>query len=108
MLVPVSVTATFAKTRPIKLPPVMVTDPPVALPARIFPWNSGDSVEVDSVTAAPTDQNTLHACAPLAMTTWNPLPVRAAPTLKIQIPFGFVDPSSVKVVFVNVTVAGKQ
>jgi hypothetical protein len=48
-------------------------------------WNSGGSVEVDSVTAAPTDQNTLHACAPLAMTTWNPLPVRAAPTLKVAL-----------------------
>jgi hypothetical protein len=44
------------------------------------------------------------------MTTWNPVPVRAAPTLKIHIPFpvGFVDPSSVNVVSVNVTAAGKQ
>jgi hypothetical protein len=42
------------------------------------------------------------------MTTWNPLPVRAAPTLKIQIPFGFEDPSRVNVVFVNVNPAGKQ
>jgi hypothetical protein len=42
------------------------------------------------------------------MTTWNPVPVRAAPTLKIHIPLGFVDPSSVNVVSVNVTAAGKQ
>src|SRR5579863_5916792 len=107
MLAPVSVTAPFAKTRPIRLPPVMVTAPPAA-PARMFPWNSGGSVEVDSVTAAPTAQNTLHGSAPLTVTTWNPLPVRAPATSKIQIPFGFVDPSSVSVVFVNVTPAGKQ
>ena len=48
MLVPVMVTATFAKTRPIRLPPVMVTEPPAALPARMFPWNSGGSVDVES------------------------------------------------------------
>jgi hypothetical protein len=109
-LVPVIVTAVFAKTRPATLPPVMVMLPPAAVwaPASMFPVNSGGSVEVDNVVSAPTAQNTLHGCAPLVMTTWNPLPVRAAPTLKIQIPFGFVDPSSVNVVFVNVTAAGKQ
>ena len=58
--------------------------------------------------SASTAQNTLQACAPLAMTTWNPLPVRAPSTLKIQIPFGFVAPSSVNVVSVNVTAAAKQ
>jgi hypothetical protein len=35
MLVPVSVTATFAKTRPINLPPVTVTEPSAALPAAL-------------------------------------------------------------------------
>src|SRR3954469_2043275 len=107
MLVPVRVTASFARTRPITLPPVIVMLP-VGPPARMFPWKSGGNVEVVNVTPAPTAQNTLHGCAPLAITTWNPLPERAAPTLKIQIPFGFVEPSRVSVVSVKVAAAGKQ
>jgi hypothetical protein len=99
-VVPVIVTAAFAKARPAKVPPVVV----MAAPARIFPWNT----EVVNVAAALTCQNTLHAFPPLAMTTLKFFPVSAPaawdPTLKIQGPF----PVSVNTLSVNVTAAGKQ
>ena len=77
---PVSDTATFANARPTKVPPVMVTEPPVGLPARMLPLNS----EVVMVTPALGAQYTLHGCPPPAITTEKLVPVRAAPILKIH------------------------
>jgi hypothetical protein len=101
-VVPVIVRATLANARPAMEPPVKVMDPSVVLPARMLPLKA----EVVIVAASPTDQNTLHGCPVPAMTTEKLVPVRAAPTLKIQIPFE--GPLSVNVVSVNVTSAGKQ
>src|SRR6202171_6724407 len=95
---PVMDTAPFAKTRPIKVPPVLVKLP-VGPPARMFPWN----VEAVNVLSAPTSQYTLQGWPPLAMTTWNPVPVRPASILKTQTALGLFWASSVKVLLVNVS-----
>src|SRR5437899_2564049 len=87
-LAPVIVTATFAKARPARAPPVKVIDP---APARMFPLKA----EVVMVTSAFGAQNTLHGCPPLAMTTEKPVPVRAAPILKIQTALALPPASSV-------------
>src|SRR5688572_5806596 len=98
---PVRVTAAFASARPTKVPPVMV----IAAPARIVPLKS----EVVMVAASATHQYTLHASAPLAMTTWKFVPVRApvplVPILKIQV--SVEDPSSVNLP-VSAASASKQ
>jgi hypothetical protein len=65
----------------------------------MFPWN----VEVVNVLSAPTSQNTLQGWPPLAMTTLNPVPVRAASILKIQTALALPPASSVKVMVVNVS-----
>jgi hypothetical protein len=83
-------------------PPVNVMDPSVVLPAIMLPLTD----EVVIVAASPTDQNTLHGCPPPAITTEKFVPVRAAPTMKIQTPLE--GPLSVNVVAVNVAPAGKQ
>src|SRR5258708_40014801 len=65
MLVPVVVTATFAKTRPVKAPPVKAVDPPTVSPARMFPING------EVVMVAPTigTQHALRGGAPPAIST---------------------------------------
>jgi len=60
MLVPVVVTAMFAKIRPVKAPPVKVIDPPTVSPARMLPLN----VEVVMVAATLGTQYTLQGCPP--------------------------------------------
>src|SRR6266849_2668890 len=94
------VTALFAKTRPIEVPRVLVK-----LPVRMFPWN----VESVNELSAPTSQYTLQGWPPLAMTTWNPVPVRppAPPISKTQTALGLFWASSVKVMLVNVRPAAK-
>src|ERR1700674_2399837 len=95
---PVMDTAPFAKTRPIKVPPVLVKLP-VGPPRRMFPWN----VEVVNVLSAPTSQYTLQGWPPLAMTTWKLVPLRAASILKTQTALALPRASSVKVMVVNVS-----
>src|SRR5882762_6707095 len=80
MLVPVVVTATFAKTRPVKAPPVKVIDPPTVSPARMFPIN----VEVVMVAATIGTQYTLQGCPPPAISTEKLVPVSAPATKKVQ------------------------
>src|SRR3990172_412088 len=72
-LAPVIVTATFAKARPARVPPVKVMDPPMASPARMLPLNA----EVVIVAAVLGAQNTLHGCPPPSMTTAKSVPVSA-------------------------------
>src|ERR1700687_2621530 len=100
---PVMDTAPSAKTRPIKVPPVLVKLP-VGPPARMFPWN----VEAVNGLSAPTSQYTLQGWPPLAMTTWNPVPVRPAPILKTQTALALPPASSVKVIAPNVSPAAAQ
>src|ERR1700737_1303926 len=96
------VTAPFAKTRPIKVPSVLVKLP-VGPPARMFPWK----VEVVNVLSAPTSQNTLQGWPPLAMTTLNPVPVRLWAILKTQTALALAPASSVRVTAVNVSPAAE-
>src|SRR5207237_2762360 len=100
-VVPVTVTAPFAKACPKKLPWVRV----MAALARIVPRKC-ESVMVAS---SATNQKTLHGCPPPASTAEKPVPVRApvplVPILKIQIPFA--GPASVAWP-VNVAAASKQ
>src|SRR4029077_16069182 len=86
-----------------KVPPVLVKLP-VGPPARMFPWN----VEVVNVVSAPTSQYTLQGWPPPAMTTWNPVPVRAAGILKTQTALALPPASSVKVMLVKVSAAAAQ
>jgi hypothetical protein len=72
----------FAKARPVRVPPVNVTEPTAVFPARIVPF----SVDVVKVAALLGAQNTLHGCPPPAMTTEKLVPVSAPLERKIQTP----------------------
>jgi len=90
-VVPVVVTAAFARASPLKVPRVTV----MASPARIVPTNCESVI----VAAWATHQNTLlqGGGAPLGVTTEKLVPVRApvprVPILKIQV--SVEDPLSV-------------